>query len=63
MTLKQKREIVERFKAGESIGSLVETFREKEAPLLESWRIQDIIRDFMNVLRDFLNGKFKLEKK
>jgi hypothetical protein len=67
MTLNQKREVVRRFKAGESVRVIgdYELVEEPGVPavylpirvtLLSAVEVEDAIRDY-------LNGKFKLEKK
>lgn len=54
MNLKQKREIVRRFKAGESIEDIA-------IDVLLYGATSDQIKRVQQVLRDFLNGKFTLE--
>jgi hypothetical protein len=67
MTLNQKREVVRRFKAGDSVRvigdyALVEetgvpaVYLPIHVTLLSAVEVEDAIRDY-------LNGKFKLEKK
>ncbi len=56
LTLKQKREIVRRFWAGESIGQIA-------IRIYEGWITHEQHDSIEQVIRDYMNGKFSLEPK
>ncbi len=67
MTLKQKREIVAKFRSGEPIQILTRQIAyqrcNSEADYLRRVAAEDIDIEIEQVLRDFMLGKFQLERK
>lgn len=62
MTLKQKREIVGKFKAGSGILDLAAIARGKRKYSIDFiW--DDAADEALQVLRDYMNGKFQLARK
>lgn len=57
MTLKQKREIVERFKASSYIQDMAAALISSR----EIYRLSSKCDEVEDVIRDFLNGKFELK--
>ena len=66
LTLKQRREIVERFLAGESVGTIGPKFSPMTGSSLSDFdftRIFQVLAAIEQVLRDYMSGKFKLKGK